>query len=609
MKNHQKLLAPHADWPVGRAPFLALTLGLAVLASGCSDDDDDGDSGGGPATVEGTTAVVVGSTPDPDFASVETTIDSIVFVDSQGNATPNLTDREVTIDLMRVDQQAAWLAAVKPPAGEYEMVQLRVRAVRARLEDGSDAGVTISSETLGATLADPLVLTSSDMRVVQIDWDVVESFEDSSGPTLTFTPFGTAFVAADPVTVDELQGVVIDARPASSVFTIDAFADGDRTVDLGEIDVLVQDDTLLVDDRGLVFASEADFFEQIQLGSSEVEVHGTLVGDGRVEADRVELSTIPSTGAPVVIVGRVLFVDDDDSGSEEVIIGTQNVGPVGTGGDDGGSAGGGTDPEAGQFVLLIEGIPSGSEVAQPVLDSIGDPSSIDVAWNQGTLFFVGNQIVSAAELRAGQDVRVQFELFDEPPFLASQVEIQRLTASFEGVIVDDSGRPDSIVVDVSGQSGADDVLVPLDGAELCLDIQGGPELDPFHLVSGMRVRVDGAMNPAGDELDATKITVHHGHLIKANVSGVDAGNASFTTSSSQIVQTFGDLITDGPLTVEIDPQAIFKQDARDLESFFQLFQNLQSDETLEVKVKGVGSGDADRVVAFEVKAKVRRGRG
>jgi hypothetical protein len=464
------------------------------------------------------------------------------------------------------------------------MVQLHIRAVRVRLEDGSDAGVTISSETLGAVLADPLVLTSGDTRVVQIDWDLVESFDGSSGPTLTFTPFGTAFVSADPVTVDELQGVVIAERPASGVFTIDAFADGDMTVGLGEIDVVVLDDTLLVDDRGMVFPTEADFFDALQLDVSEVEVHGTLVGDGRIEADRVELATLPGTGSPVVIVGRVLFVDDG-SGTEEVIIGTQNIGPIGTGDDDGGSTGGGSDPEAGQFVLLIEGIPSGSEVAQPVLDSIGDPSSIDVAWNQGTLFFVGNQIVSASELRTGQDVRVEFELFDEPPFLASQVEIQRLTSSFEGVIVDDSGRPDSIVVDISGDSGADDVLVPLDGADLCLDIQGSPELDPAHLVSGMRVRVDGTMNGAGDELDATKITVHHGHLIKANVSGIDAGTASFSTSSSQIVQTFGDLITDGPLAVGIDPQAIFKQDARDQESFFQLFQNLQSDETLEVKAK------------------------
>jgi len=115
----------------------------------------------------------------------------------------------------------------------------------------------------------------------------------------------------------------------------------------------------------------------------------------------------------------------------------------------------------------------------------------------------------------------------------------------------------------------------------------------------------------------TSAKLKPGHLIKGEVTEIvregdpeidpqtGAESCSLRLGENMIVQTFGDLVTEGPLDVLFDDEACFRNDASSKEDLFQLFESLAEDEYIDLKIKGIGSGEPDEIVAHELKVKVR----
>ena len=573
---------PPARAATGFPVFLAACLMLAACGGGAAEDD-----GGGPGA-SGRTDLLLRDAPADDLLSFQGTIVDVRLDDDLGGSSANLLNGSVAQEFLGLQTSFAWLSNKALPPGNYTAVRLFFLpgSFTARRNDGVAVAVNATSNVLVAPFTSPLVVTSTSYSRVVVDLDLVRSLQGSiATPPLTFAPLGSVVhgSGSSSVSIDEIKGIVDSVDAGTNTFVIDAFVDDDGAVPLGPVAVTIGPGSVLVQDDGTLFSSQPNFFASLVPGSTDVEVHGTLV-NGTVQATRVEIEDNAAGGGNgnlVKVRGRVL-----DIGPGTVL--EMSIAEVDDGAAIVAAAFGGTIPE-----------------------------TLSVSWDVSTVFFLEEHaITTSASLAIGQEVHVKFAAFDNPPFLASRIEIEDEDVEFEGSVTSLAGLPGAFVVHLrpddpailSGEvaSTSTDVVVEIGASPIFLDVEGDPSLAPTALLTGLRVQPEGTLSgtPTDPTITATRIKVYAGRLDDATVSEGARASHSFQAVGGEIDDPFGGTVVAGDLEVLIAAGAVFTGDAASESAFFDLLEGLGEGETLVVEVRGIASGPADSIFGHEIEARV-----
>ena len=278
------------------------------------------------------------------------------------------------------------------------------------------------------------------------------------------------------------------------------------------------------------------------------------------------------------------------------------------------------DPAGMTFQLQIQEIEKGASLALPVLAGLPSAQVITVSYGPATPTFFDSVVPTTTDfLAVGQEVDVDFQSFQVPPFPAAKIEIEdddpNGNVEFEGFISGTAGLPASFEMQLkSGEAailagqvapGAP-VTVTLGTAPLFLDTEGKPSLAPAQLLTGLKVEVTGAISgsPTAAQIAAAKVKVRAGRLKEAIVTAVFPADGSFHLLGGELKDPFGSSVTAGPFTVEIAPSAVFDDDVSSAAELFAAFQGLSGGEVLEVELEGIGTGLPGEILAYEIEAEV-----
>jgi hypothetical protein len=264
---------------------------------------------------------------------------------------------------------------------------------------------------------------------------------------------------------------------------------------------------------------------------------------------------------------------------------------------------------------LIE-IEKGAAIADPVLTSLGNPSSIAVDYDDVTTRIVQDDstVVTDSALADGQRVKVKFAVFTAEPFPAVQIEIED-QPEFEGVITSLAGLPNSIVIHLDSDDPAiaggavdddtTDVVVDLTASSLFLDVHAKPALVVGDLRAGLELEVRGALSgpSSAPTIAANRTKIHAGRL-EGVVTAIFEVSNSFDVLISEIDDPFGNNVTVGTAVADFEPGCVFRDEALNAAQFFDLFEALQLGQELEVEVYGLGTATPNQLRVFEIESEV-----
>ncbi len=569
------------------ASLRLVPLALLPLLSACG-----GGGGGGGSSAAGADVFATDATVD-GLLGFRIELESLRLRRTDATLTADLLSDPVTVEFLELEERLRWLVRGTLPAGTYDaaVVDFTPSSASAVAEDGSPVAVLAATDRWVAPFDAPLVVSGAYQRL-ELDLRLDDSLQgDASSGSIDFSPLGVSSGSSgsSAATIDEVQGTLVSLDAAQDRLVLDALVDDDPPLALGELTVDVPATALLLAEDGSAFASRAAFYASLVAGATRLEVHGRVGAGGRVDATRIEVEDALGGGGPlaVEIEGVVAAID----------------------------AGNG-------FTLVIREVEKGRAIAGPVLAGLGNPGSIEIAYDAGTVFVLhddasGDRLTTDASLAVGQRVDVSFETFLSEPFPARRVEIRDEGADIEGVVTDVSGLPASFVMHVDGDepavtsgavaSSATDVQVDASQSAFRLQVHEKPALAAEDLLVGLRIEVRGALSgaPSAPTLAATLVKVKPGRLDDATVTGVDAGAGTFTTSGGDVEDPFGGGIGPGPLVCTVPTGARFEGDASDLADLAALFAGLGAGETLEVRVEGLATGEPSTIAAWEIDARVR----
>ena len=569
-----------------RSNFLpALCTSSLLLLAACA-----GGSSGDPTTQGFSNLdVLLTDAPANELLAFQASVSELHLVLQGGGESANLLAAPVSFEFLGLQGSAAWLASQDLPAGTYGGVHLVFEAgsYSARKNDGSEVAVTSTSDDLVLEFAAPLLVDDSSYRRVTIDVDLANALSGAlDTPPLVFSPQG--FVSDDSghveSPIDELKGIVQSFDAAQGSLVLSAFVDDDAQVGLGDVQVEVGAGTLLVQDGGEPFASQAAFFGALAAGSTVLEVHGNLAS-GAVQATRIEVDDNAGGGGSANLVrlkGLVLA-----------------LGP------------------GSQFEVSIISVPQGSAIVAAAFGG-SIPSTLEITHDASTHFYLHEHTsTDSSALALGQKLDVKFASFANAPYLASRVEIDDELGENEGTVVDVGGLPASLVLHLDESSAAiltgqvdstsTPVEVTLAGASITLDTQTHPSLSASAILAGLRLRVHGPLSgPSnGPSIAASEVEVRPGKLKDALVGSVSGGaNPSFTTSAGSIDDPFGDSVSDGPLTIRIATGCGFQGAATSLSEFLALASDPPGGAGVLVRVRGIGTGAAQEIRAYEIESEL-----
>jgi hypothetical protein len=557
---------------------LAATLPLFALA--CSGGDD------GDETATGATDILITDATVDELLSFTVKVQSLRLVNSStGALTPNVLEEDLAIELIGAGLAPRWVSRARLPVGTYSGVQ-------ATLEDtatpialdlaGAPVAVTQAASTFTTNFPTPLSVTPGNFPRIVLDIDLGASLTGSvATPPIVFNPTGIVTTQANatlPVGIDEVEGVVRSVNGTTD-FVVDAFADDDRTVALGQVTITPAPTALLLDDNGLAFANVGAFFAALTSNVTSVEVHGSIVNGG-ILASRIEVE------GP----------DDNVVYSVKLEGLVQNL-----------------DTTLNTFDLVVIEVEKGGAIANPLLTSLGNPITCD--YDDATAVFLLDENVPTTEasLTNGQRIKAKFATFIGEPFRAVLIEVEG-QPEFEGVITSLAGLPTSLTMRLlpgnpalggSVANTTTDVTVDLTNSSLYLDTEGDPVLTTSQLSVGLKLEVRGAISGpnTGPSVAASRTEIHAGRA-RGLVTSVSPGVSQFTFTISQVEDPFGGSVTVGPATVTIDAACYFDDEAASENDFYALFTGLQAGESLEVEVYGLSLAGPNLIQAFEIEAEI-----
>ncbi|MBK7875756.1 MAG: DUF4382 domain-containing protein [Planctomycetes bacterium] len=351
-------------------------------------------------------------TPADDLLSFNATVEELHMVQQGGGETANLLAGPVTLDFLALQGSFAWIASQDLPADTYTGVRLVFTpgSYDARTNDGASVAVNSLSDEVTLLFTTPVVVTDTGYKKIVADLDLASSLAGLvSSPPIDFDPTGSSRddSSTSSHALDELKGVVNTHDVSASTLVVDATADDDGAVVLGQVLVRVTSTTLLLADDGSEFATRADFFDALVDASTALEVHGNLVS-GAVTATRIEVEDNAAGGGEdnlVKLRGLVLAVNANDF---EMSIGSVDKGEA--------------------IVMAANG------------GSVPETQTVD--FDEATIFFGSDDaLTTSAALVVGARVQAKFASYTSAPFLASRVEVENEGSEVEnrGTITDLAG--------------------------------------------------------------------------------------------------------------------------------------------------------------------------
>lgn len=545
----------------------------SLLAAGC---------GGSSSVAPGSDSqplvaidVTLGSSGHPEFASFTSVVTSIGLVHAEGLRIVSVLPADTVVEWTGLVDFQRWLLHTELESGDYRGIFMTFEpdATRGVLSDGR----VVEFETTPSEVVAPFDLTLSiadgGAPSVHLELDLQASIDLEGAPL--FRPVGGASTELPSVPADTFFGLVRSVAAGGSIF-LEAFADAEQHHPLGPLEVGLADDVLLVDDGGEVFESRAAFYGSLRPGLTLLELEGDIQARSRLRARRIEIID-PASGAggtlPVRIEGKIAALE---------------------------SAG---------FRLMIRRILTGAEIAREVLAGLDRPGLIRVGVDDGTRILGSHDSLDPLRPDVGQSVVVEFREFVQEPFPADLVVLRRSLRCFSGVIAE-TPLLDTIALLLRPDThpAGDPVRLPvaLGDARISLLLRGRPQLRPTDLIPGMGAEACGEFRETDDAriLAAALIHVHPGLFVRGDVAAYDRAGASFRTSTSRILQSFGTHVESGPLEVEIHEGARVHGVVSSVEGFFDLL-DAQTDETrVFLGVKGIGGNAPNTVVAYALRVGV-----
>lgn len=565
---------PAADSPrtmITLRSLPALALCLLPFVASCG---GGGGSGSAPAS---SADILLTDAPADELLSFNVLVDEVRLYDGFGERTDDLLAGSVRVDLLGTATQLAWLVSGSVPAGTWHGVELTYSAVDARRLDGTQAPVTVVSNRLAAAFATPLAFNISGYKRCVVDFDLVSSLTGDSVAGYTLDPRGIALGDDSPeveIEVDEIEGRVTGVDTLNNLVSMDAWADDDRSVSLGNIKVAVDPTALLQDDAGNAYASLTAFYAVLVPGATVLEVHGGMAG-GQLNATRIQVEDGGPSGGDMVVRLRGVVV--------------------------------GVDSVAQTFDIAIGETKKGYSVVVGALGSV--PATLAVAHDAGTWFSLGDGLpATSADLAVGARVDVRFAVFDAAPFVAARVELESEGDEYEGTVTDDSLLPSSFEFVLPStapavQSGdvAGPLVADLAGVQrIWLDAGTQPNLDASWIQHGQRVQVKGPLTGAGapySGVDAQEVKIKAGRFDCDALIGLVEGDGYIVVPLVDSYADFGGSVDSGA-DLHFSASTVY---LGDVSSFAEFMDAVDNDSVMpQLRAYGVARPGANIVDVHEV---------
>ena len=555
--------------------LLALIAGM--LLCGCG----GGGSSGGVSTSN--FHVLLTDAPSAELSAFEWTVDSIYLRRADGTESPNLLGSPRSADLLSLRGTREFLDVAPAVGGPWASVRVSYdpNQIVARALDGAVETVTASGNDVIAAFPAVVDIGVGSQASLVLDLRLDDSLERDPGDpnAWLFDPkieVEHSTNTSEPV--DELHGSVLSADAANDRLSV-RLVDREGGTPLGDLSMQVDQNAVLYDDDGLLFADRASFFAAAP--NSRIEASGALRSDGVFLADRIKIEQDDDFAVKIKGV-----LTDLDSGAQTL-------------------------------ALRIREVRVGRELAIPVLEALGDPAEITISYATAAIVVEGAspRPGSDVDLVSGVELDVKFSIFTAPPFAATRIEIEG-EPRFEGTVTGVAGLPnefivhlephdpailsglvDSITTDVVVEVGSDD--------RVFLDLGHEPSVARDSIVVGIRadVRAEFQGTSSSPILVGSEVRLRPGRGDATLISADRVGD-SFEAFLDDVDDPFGSSDPTSPFTGLFSSDAVFGGDVRSADEFFDLVDELSNEDVMELQLFGLlESSGAVRVHELEVRVR------
>ena len=557
--------------------------GLLSLFASCG--GGGGSDGGSTATTSAD--ILLTDAPADELSAFNVLVEEVRLYDAFGERSENLMAGPVRVNLLSAATQLAWLVSKPVPAGTWRGVELsfNLASVDARKLDGTQASVTTLGTTLQADFSAPVAFQTGGYQRVVVDFDLAASLTGDATLGYTLDPQGVAFGDDNPTTplaIDSIVGRVKGVDTVNNLLSIDAWADDDRSVLLGTLQVEVQATDVLQDDAGALYADLAAFYAALVPDASFIEVHGLMTANGVIDATRIEVDEGVGGGDAVVrLRGVVLAVD----------------------------AGAST------FDIGITEVKKGYSTALAAFGGLSIPASMSVSYDVQTYFGLAEgAATTSASLAVGLKVDLRFVTFASAPFTAARVEMEAVVPEFEGTVTNISNLfavPPSFEITMAASapqvlSGAVIGALTVNAAAVTtiyLDCGTEPNASLEAVQLGQRVAVRGTQTVfgSGAVVGGTQIRIIPGRCdAVANIGNLGDGRYEMYPSIADFDTNFGGLVgTNAEAVFFID--TVYTGDVSTYSEFIIAVENDMPKP--ELRIQGIAAIGLNRIEVYEVEVR------
>ncbi|MFQ5750104.1 MAG: DUF4382 domain-containing protein, partial [Planctomycetota bacterium] len=514
----------------------------------------------------GTVGFVTGDSPIDGLSSVSLTITAVTLKRADGTFTANLLSSPRTFNFLGLARRQAILSQSELPADTYREISVTVdpNSVSAGDLNGAVVPVAVASGTdsdgFSGSGSSRLKVVEGKFKTVSIDLDLANSLDNDpnvpGGLILDLRIRGRQETAD--VELDSFRGEVISVNRAGSSFILKVEDDDAPNDSFGRATVKVQDGDFLADAQGVSLATADAFLAALSPGT-EVEGKGSMSPSGGIDASILRIED--DLEFRVKLKGRIDAID--------------NV--------------------AGTFDLLLKEIDKGRDLAQPVLDNLGDPGVLTISFQPNTPVIgeEGGNPLTPASLLPGLEVAVRLASIQAPmPFPAAAIEVDEVEIGYEGSITDIAGLPISFQITLDPEDPAvvnglvtGPVTVDLSGIPapgISLDVNGSPDLAALDLLINLGISVEGSLagDPSAATLTPSRVEVEPGEL-EGIVSAVNSAASTLTVDVIESEDPFGGSSLGSVVTLQVPAAALLEgqNGGVTMADIASMFNNLQAGET------------------------------
>ena len=505
----------------------------------------------------------------------------------------NILRESESVEVLGLDQRAQGLATGFYSENRIDRIRVTLSKEPPVARDLAGVAVKVSSptqRTFTMTLPTPILVPDGYVRneIVVVELDAAASLtESAAGDSLDFNPVLRARVVTEgqPIRVETIRGRVY---PSSFDGAVSVFSgDGSLHDHTGfNVRASFTQDTTFYDESALESIDQEEFM--MRLGNSQVLVsaNGSWKPSTSEFGVGMSVTSIRLTGPATLQTGQL-----------PALVEGRVVGP-------------GAPGEIRVRVVEV----GGNQALKDALAAQGDPETMTIVPRIGALIYGEDGApIAASDLSAGARIRATIAAgsFTGSPFLTTTI-VQLEAPEHRGTLMEDATEIALFLADGEAAVEAGTVLSPstpislqLAGEAPVLDVVGRPSLQFSDLLPPLRVAASGTLtgDPSDPTLTNATLVIRPGRL-DGLVSAVDVVSETFDASVETIHAPFGGSATSPPFQFLLDANCVFEGSATTRAGFFALFSALEPGESLAVSVAGLGTVNANEVVAYEVRSRV-----